>query len=420
MLFRHKIAVTLCLLMTAGIANAQTATDPATLAKAQAGDAQAQYTVGDLYFSNNDSAHAADAFAWMQKAAAQNLPVATGGLGMFYVVGFGTSADPEKGRALLEQANATGDDLAATNLAVFYVTGNGATFPQDRQKAISYLQRPVADHNVSGEFDLGFLLSQSDNAADQQKAMVLWQAAASAGNIMAASGLGNIYNNGNHVVQPSRAKAESYYKIAADAGDISAMAALGVDLVHDGDPNGGPHDTEAATWLSKAAAAGNADAQNYYGYLLQNGRGVTEDDAAAVKWDAAAAAQNNIPATRRLGYLTANGIGTKEDDAKAASLYRTAAAAGDPRAMTLLGETLLGGNADANKQAAALFAKAAAAGDAGKTPRRRSRDAARSRVSGGRTFYRSPKGIHTRLEMGPGQFCHRHDRFPGAGAKADQ
>jgi TPR repeat protein len=360
---KRPLTVLVFLVIAGSGAHAQTTIDAATLAKAQSGDAQAEYTVGDLYYGNNDAAHAADAFTWMQKAAAQNLPIATGELGLFYVVGFGTTPDPEKGRALLEQANAAGDDLAADNLAVLYANGHGDEFPQDRQKAIAYLQRSAADHNTTGEFALGYELEQGGSAAEQQKGLPYLQEAAAAGNTEAMAELGNIYNSGNSAVKPDRAEAEKYYRMATSSGDASVTAALGADLVRDGDPGGGPKDKEAAEWLAKSAAAGNPDAENYYGYILQHGRGVPEDDAGAVKWDTAAAAQGNIPATRRLGYLYSNGIGTSEDDAKAKSLLQTASAGGDIIAMRLLGQMLLGGSDADQQQAASLFAKAAAGGD---------------------------------------------------------
>ncbi len=96
-----------------------------------------------------------------------------------------------------------------------------------------------------------------------------------------------------------------------------------VDLVRDGDPDGGPKDREAAPLLAKAAEAGNPDAENDYGYILQDGCGVPEDDADAVNWDRASAAQGNMPAMRRLGYLYLTGTGTSADAATAKSLFQT-------------------------------------------------------------------------------------------------
>lgn len=361
---KPPLTALILLLLASGTARAQSAVDPATLAKAEAGDAQAEYTVGDAIYGNNDTAHAADAFAWMQKAVAQNLPAATGELGLFYVQGFGTPADPDKGRALLEQANQAGDDLAATNLFALYTNGDGAAFPQDPQKAMSYLTRPVADHDPTAEFDLGLTLEQSGDAADQQKGMPLLEAASAGGNIEASNELGNVYNHGNKVVPASRAKAEPWFRIGAKAGDTSAMTALGDDLILDGNPDGGPGDAEAATWLAKSAATGDAVAETDYGTLLEDGRGLKEDDAAALKYLTQAAAQSNIQAERRLGYLYANGYGTQEDDAKAKSLYQTAAQGGDIIAMRLLGQMELDGTAAGNTAALPLFAKAAAGGDA--------------------------------------------------------
>ena len=50
-------------------------------------------------------------------------------------------------------------------------------------------------------------------------------------------------------------------------------------------------DAEAVKWYRKAAEQGNADAQNWLGWMYQNGKGVPPDDAEAVEWYRKAAEQ---------------------------------------------------------------------------------------------------------------------------------
>ena len=55
-------------------------------------------------------------------------------------------------------------------------------------------------------------------------------------------------------------------------------------------------------WYQKAAAQGNASAQNRIGDLYYNGNGVKQDYEEALKWYRKAAAQGNVSANIGLLY----------------------------------------------------------------------------------------------------------------------
>ena len=93
-----------------------------------------------------------------------------------------------------------------------------------------------------------------------------------------------------------------------------------------------PARPQAASWLSRAAAAGVAPAQNHYGRLLQEGRGVPQDAALAVEFFEKAAAQGDQDAMVNLGAACLVGKGTARDEARARELVSVAAANGDPTA----------------------------------------------------------------------------------------
>jgi len=131
---------------------------------------------------------------------------------------------------------------------------------------------------------------------------------------------------------------------------------------------------EALKWYNKAAARGNAEAQNELGRFYQFGWGVEKDNAQAVQWfrkasdQGLAEAQANLgwmyqyglgvavdnaqafqlyqksalagggsPAETRLGFMYESGLGVKKDYSQALSWYRKGADQGNPRAQTSLG-----------------------------------------------------------------------------------
>jgi TPR repeat protein len=250
-------------------------------AQAQTETASQDYRIADAYYALNDTAHAPAAFALMQREAAQKLPVAIGELGLFYVEGYGIAADPAHGIALLRQADQLGDDLAASNLAVLYATGQGVA--EDKAEAMTLLRRPVTHRFVAGERTLGLILIGSSAPGERAEALTPLQDAAAQGDAGSSRELGWLYDNG-FATAKNHSRAEGYFLAAAKAGDEPSIAAYGEDLATDGDPDGGPRDGEAVTWLAKAAQAGDAEAEEYYAYFLANGRGTKEDDAAAVTW----------------------------------------------------------------------------------------------------------------------------------------
>ncbi|MDB4547583.1 sel1 repeat family protein [Akkermansiaceae bacterium] len=77
------------------------------------------------------------------------------------------------------------------------------------------------------------------------------------------------------------------------------------------------------------AAAGDATAQAYLGWMYNNGEGVPKDDAETVKWYRKAAEQGNAVAQYNLGAMYTNGSGVPKDNVKAYMFFNLAAAQGD-------------------------------------------------------------------------------------------
>ena len=94
----------------------------------------------------------------------------------------------------------------------------------------------------------------------------------------------------------------------------------------------------AVEWFSKATEQGNAQAQNWLGWMYANGRGVERDDKQAVELYRKAAEQGNVQAQTNLGWMYANGRGVEKDYTQALEWRRKAAEQGHAQAQNRLGE----------------------------------------------------------------------------------
>lgn len=82
----------------------------------------------------------------------------------------------------------------------------------------------------------------------------------------------------------------------------------------------------------KAAAAGNAAAQNYLGAIYAKGQGVEQNYAKAHEWYQKAAEAGNANAKFNLGSFYYHGHGVKQDYDKAREWFQKAAAQGHKEA----------------------------------------------------------------------------------------
>jgi len=103
---------------------------------AEAGDAEAQLTLGLLHYQGDGTAQdSTQARVWLEKAAAQNNATAQYMLGVLYQRGEGGAQDHAKARTWLEKAAAQGHAQAQYNLGVLYENGQGITRDYDKARA---------------------------------------------------------------------------------------------------------------------------------------------------------------------------------------------------------------------------------------------------------------------------------------------
>ncbi len=108
--------------------------------------------------------------------------------------------------------------------------------------------------------------------------------------------------------------------------------------------------------------AGNAQAQYFLGFMLQNGLGQPWSNARAANWYRRAAQQGHTKAQLALGDLYFRGMGVEEDLRVGASWYASAAVAGDPDGQFEYAKLLLHGRGvEQDMHAALAWFEAAAA-----------------------------------------------------------
>ena len=95
---------------------------------------------------------------------------------------------------------------------------------------------------------------------------------------------------------------------------------------------------KAAGIFSRLAEQGDADAQNYLGFMYENGQGVKKDYVKAVEWYRKAAEQGYALAQYNLGYMYEIGEETGQDYVKAAEWFRKVAEQGNPSGAANLAE----------------------------------------------------------------------------------
>ena len=170
---------------------------------------------------------------------------------------------------------------------------------------------------------------------DYATALIELQPLADQGHPAAQVLLGEMYLTGRGT-SPDERQAREWFRKAAAQGEAIAQDNLGV--MYQGGRGGlAQDDRQAAQWFRKAAEQGYAPAEHDLGNMYLNGSGVPQDDGQAVAWYRKAAEQGYPPAQHNLGFSYFNGRGVPQDDRQAVEWYRRAAAQGFAASQNNLG-----------------------------------------------------------------------------------
>lgn len=208
-----------------------TGIDPALLAKANAGNADAQFRVGVQYELGarvqKDPAQAAD---WYRKAAEKGDTRAQHSLGVLYEFGTGVKTDYASAAEWYQKAAEKGFAPAQFSLGLCYVHGKGV--PQDFDKALAWYLKAADQKNSDALLNLAYL-----------------------------------YHNGQGVPK-NEARSFEYVRQAAEAGSADAQFQLGMDY-YDGRQGLQPDNDLARNWLRRSAKQGHVAAQFNYAMLIK-------------------------------------------------------------------------------------------------------------------------------------------------------
>lgn len=209
-------------------------------AKAEAGNAEAQYDLGHLYYDGWAGSVDHDlAVKWWREAAKQGHAMARNNLGNCYRMGHGVPRDDFEALKLFRIAAGQGQIDAQANLAGMYGEGK---FIKDDQEAVSLILNAAEKGSSSARFNLGLM-----------------------------------YFNG-YGVPRDLAMAAKWYQRAAESGNLDAQCNLALLLYNKGEV------VEAAKWFRTAGFGGVPMAQYNYAVMCLFGEGVGKDPVEACAW----------------------------------------------------------------------------------------------------------------------------------------
>ena len=218
--------------------------DPAVLAKANAGDAAAEFQVAGAYQQGDIVPRDfVQASAWYLKAATQGYTQAQYRLGLLYQQKeSGIMKDDAQAAIWLRKAADQGDASAQAALAVCYTKGLGV--PQDNAQAASWFQKGAAQNSPQAMEGLALLYERGLGVGkDGKQAFALLQKAAALEDAEAEYQLAIDFENGQDTKKDKK-QAEDWYSKAAQQGHIWAQYNLGQMLVS--------KPADAYFWLSLA------------------------------------------------------------------------------------------------------------------------------------------------------------------------
>ena len=214
-------------------------------------------------------------------------------LGYAYRRGFGVPQNGPEAVAWYRRAYEQGGTISiqsAQEVGFIYRDGDGV--PVDYAEAAAWYRVAAEQGDASSQYNLGFMYDTGAGLPQDDAEAARWfRLAAEQGVLLAQGSLGFKYANGRGVPQAD-AEAVRWYRLAAEQGNAFAQFYLGLSYSNG---RGVPQDdAEAVRWYRLAAEQGQAGALNNLGLAYGTGRGVPQDYVAAHMW-------YNLAASRSTG-----------------------------------------------------------------------------------------------------------------------
>ena len=143
------------------------------LARAEAGDANAQLTIGAMYATGGGVAQdEEEAVHWYRKAADQGEVKAQNEIGLYYAVGQGLAQNDGEAVAWHFLVAGQGNAVAQFNLGRRYFTGRGV--PQDEEEAVHWYRKAADQGEVKSQNELGWIYATGRGGEKDYTKAVLW------------------------------------------------------------------------------------------------------------------------------------------------------------------------------------------------------------------------------------------------------
>lgn len=196
------------------------------LVSAMAGDAAAQYELGNCYFEGKDGCKKdyKQAVNWFRKSAEQGNPLAQCNLGWCYETGNGVTKDYNQAVDWYRKSAEQGEAVAQRNLGMCYEYGYGVE--KDYNQAVNWYRKSAEQGHADAQCSLGVCYYYGQGVSkDYYLAFSYFKRAAESGHMWAQHNVAFCYENG-YGVYKDRYTAVSWYRKAAAQGYENSKKAL--------------------------------------------------------------------------------------------------------------------------------------------------------------------------------------------------
>ena len=298
-------------------------------ARAQQGDIDAQYELGQVHARRQSYSQAA---YWFRRAAEGGHVEAMLEIGVLYQEGRGVRRNQATATGWFHEAAENGHAEMQFHLGHYY----RFNFPMEMdwedaiERAAYWYRRAALQDHAGAQQTLGFLYATGQGVETNIEAAAYWlRRSAMLGNLDAQNQLGNFYAwgpgaiTGAALTDTPNPMAAYWYRKAAMRDHMSAQINLAW-MYENGYVDGEPNPEQSYYWNLRAARLGHALAQSNVGAMYSEGRGVDQCYDQAVYWFRRAVEQGCRRGMAHLGLMYELGTGVEQDHGQAIHLYRNA------------------------------------------------------------------------------------------------
>ena len=295
--------------------------------KANKGDSQAQYQLGNYYSFTKKNYDIAK--GWYEKAANNGSTEAMNQLGLLYIWNEDAS---ESGVYWLNKAANAGVLQSQYTLGYLYLTGEKILI--NDAEALKWLTMAAHKGHASSQYELGRMNYYGwGTDKDSSIAFKLYLNAANAGHALSCNALASLYRKGEGTVK-NLSEAFYWNMLAAELGNEESYYRIG-DAYFRG--IGVNKDTNnAILWLMKAFQSKDkiikSSAAGMLGLIYENGGGISSNFEKAFFFHNKALEDDDFTSAFPLAYMYLQGHGVEVNYTKAVELFKLALSKGDKRA----------------------------------------------------------------------------------------